>query len=103
MTPVDDTAARTPKAREQATTDHVARRIREARASLQLEQGKLAERVGVVQVTVCHWEKGERRVSIAQLRDLAAALEKPLGYFLDFPAGRDEAGREAAEEARAEL
>jgi transcriptional regulator with XRE-family HTH domain len=64
---------------------HVAQRLREARAGLDLSQAELAHRFGFTQAAVSLWEHGVRKVSIAELDRLAAALGKPLSYFLDWP------------------
>jgi repressor LexA len=65
---------------------HVARRLREARAGLGLTQAELADRLGLTQTTISYWENERRRLGIVELDKLASALEKPLSYFLDWPA-----------------
>jgi transcriptional regulator with XRE-family HTH domain len=63
---------------------HVARRLREARAGANLNQTALADHLGLTQAAVSLWESGQRKVGIAELVALAAALDRPLTYFLDF-------------------
>jgi transcriptional regulator with XRE-family HTH domain len=66
---------------------HVARRLREARAGLGLNQADLAARLGFTQAAISLWEGEHRRPGIVELDELASALEKPLAYFLDWDAG----------------
>lgn len=52
-----------------------ASRIREYRERSFLTQGQLAKELGVSNVTVCRWEKGEFEPSMAMKRKLAARFE----------------------------
>jgi transcriptional regulator with XRE-family HTH domain len=63
---------------------HVAKRLREARAGLGLSQAELAGRLAFTQAAISLWEGEHRRPGIVELDELARALGKPLTYFLDW-------------------
>ncbi len=56
------------------------RGIRKARGERGWNQQELAERVGVSQVTISHWERGEEYPSFAHLAALGSVLPKVLHY-----------------------
>lgn len=56
------------------------RALRKARAARGWNQQELAERAGVSQVTVSHWERGEEYPSFAHLASLGVALPDVLRY-----------------------
>lgn len=67
--------------------------IREARESLPLTQAALAAKLRISQGALCDWEKGRRSPAIAELPDVARALDlTPLTLakrILDKIANRD--------------
>ena len=58
-----------------ATTRFSKDQIREYREALGLNQGELAERIGVNRTAVCHWEKGIRQPSGPASKMLEALFE----------------------------
>ena len=56
-------------------------RLRAAREQAGLTQAELARSVGRSQKWISKCERGERRVDIVELEDLATALQKPLHWF----------------------
>lgn len=56
-------------------------RIKQARTKLGLSQRKLAEMISSDQVTVSHYESGQRKVSVVDLPSIAQALDVPVLYF----------------------
>ena len=57
-------------------------RIRAARKRLGLTQPQLASLLGVSQVTVSQWERGESRPSLEKLEPLAEKIGRPLEFVL---------------------
>jgi transcriptional regulator with XRE-family HTH domain len=57
-------------------------RIQMAREELGLNQKDLAEKLGISQSSLSNYEKGKRRLYLADLQKIAQALEKPTDYFL---------------------
>jgi transcriptional regulator with XRE-family HTH domain len=57
--------------------------IRLRRTSIGMSQEKLGEILGVTFQQVQKYEKGTNRVSASRLVEIAAALDAPVGYFLD--------------------
>lgn len=57
-------------------------RIQFTREMLGLSQKELAQKLGVSQSTLSNYEKGKRRIYLAQLNEIAEALDKPADYFL---------------------
>ena len=62
----------------------VGKRIRQAREQLGLTQEQLAQRLGKTRNTISSYETGTRILSIAELPDLAEALEVPVSYFFEY-------------------
>ena len=60
-------------------------RIAEARTAHELTQEHLASRVGIDRTALGRIENGERKVSAVELVDLAAAVERPLAWFVRDP------------------
>lgn len=61
----------------------IGRKIKEARQSLDISQGKLAKDLGKESSTyVALIEAGKRKVSIENLAQIGIILHKPLSYFL---------------------
>jgi len=58
------------------------RRLRAAREMRQLSQVELAERAGLQQAAVSHYESGARRPSLRNLRRLSEALEVTTDYLV---------------------
>ncbi|MGE5398600.1 MAG: helix-turn-helix domain-containing protein [Chitinophagales bacterium] len=57
-------------------------RIQIAREEAGLNQKELAERLGYSQSTLSNYEKGKRRLYLAQLQKIAEVLGKPVEYFM---------------------
>ncbi len=58
-----------------------ARRIRESRELLGLNQKQLSDKVGVGQSFICHLEGGRRRPSLTLLAQIAEILHVSLDYL----------------------
>lgn len=58
------------------------RQIRLARVEAGLTQGELAEAIFVSQRCISLYELGEREPGVLTLKNISAALAKPLEYFL---------------------
>lgn len=61
----------------------VAERIKHARLSMGLSQGKLAELSGLAQSTISYIESGGKKPNIETITILAKALDLPPSYLLD--------------------
>lgn len=59
------------------------RRIGEARKVARMTQDALGEAVGLDRTAISRLEKGERRLDINELLDIARALDLPLSFFVD--------------------
>lgn len=70
----------------------VARRLREARAGKDWTQEDLAHRLGRTQTCVSLYESGRRVPRLADLFELAGALEKDVTYFLPTSAAIESVG-----------
>jgi transcriptional regulator with XRE-family HTH domain len=57
-------------------------RIKKAREKKFISQAELGARLGVTATAINYYEKGKRKINIEDLFRLAAALEKPVEYFL---------------------
>jgi transcriptional regulator with XRE-family HTH domain len=53
-----------------------------AREEQNINQKELAEKIGISQSSLSNYEKGKRRLYIADLEKFAAALNKPTDYFM---------------------
>lgn len=60
----------------------LARRLREAREFLGLSQGDVSEVLGIPRASVSQMEAGKRKVSAAELRELARLYRRAPEYFL---------------------
>lgn len=60
----------------------IGRRLQLAREEAGLSQEQLAARLGCSQSTLSNYEKGKRRLYLAQLERIARVLNKPLEYFM---------------------
>lgn len=58
------------------------RLLREARLAAGLTQAEVAAALGRPQSFVAKIERGERRVDVIELADLAEVLDKPIVFFL---------------------
>lgn len=56
------------------------RAIRKARSKHSWSQRELAERIGVSQATISHWERGEEYPSFAHLAVLGSTLPEVLAF-----------------------
>ncbi len=67
-----------------------------AREEAGLSQEQLAARIGCSQSTLSNYEKGRRRLYLAQLEKIAEVLNKPIEYFMQpLTLERDHSGMEA--------
>ncbi len=57
-------------------------RIQIAREEAGFNQKELAEKLGLSQSTLSNYEKGKRRIYLAQLQNIADILGKSVDYFL---------------------
>ena len=64
------------------TNQEIGQRVRQAREELGMTQTELAKAVGMSPNTVNRWESGQRSIVINDLTTVAAALSKPVIYFL---------------------
>jgi len=53
-----------------------------AREEAGLSQEQLAAKIGCSQSTLSNYEKGRRRLYLAQLENIAEVLNKPIEYFM---------------------
>lgn len=60
----------------------LASRIRTARTQAGLTQEQLAGLVGVTQVAVSQWERGEHPPALGSLSGIAEATGRPLAWFV---------------------
>jgi transcriptional regulator with XRE-family HTH domain len=60
-------------------------RVRERRQAQNLTQGELAEKCGLHRTFIGSVERGERNVSILNLRHIARVLRVPLAELLEDP------------------
>lgn len=60
----------------------IGRRLQLAREEAGLSQEQLAARIGCSQSTLSNYEKGRRRLYLAQLENIAEVLNKPIEYFM---------------------
>lgn len=74
----------------------IGRRLQLAREEAGLSQEQLAARIGCSQSTLSNYEKGRRRLYLAQLEKIAEELQRPVEYFMqplpedaDVPAEKD--------------
>jgi transcriptional regulator with XRE-family HTH domain len=57
-------------------------RVRDRRAELKLTQEELGDRCGLHRTFIGSVERGERNVSVLNLRQIAAALRVPVGVLM---------------------
>jgi transcriptional regulator with XRE-family HTH domain len=67
---------------EQAFLRELGARIRQRREQQNLTQAQLGERCGLHRTFIGSVERGERNVSVLNLRTIASALRVPLGELL---------------------
>ncbi|MBL6983675.1 MAG: helix-turn-helix transcriptional regulator [Anaerolineales bacterium] len=63
-------------------TIEMGKKVRAARAEAGMTQGSLAEMVGRRQATISDIEHGKKEMGLSTLVLIAAALNKPISYFL---------------------
>ena len=80
---------------------NIGRNIRFLRATCQLSQQELAERIGISQTHLSNLEHNHSSVNLKLLLRIASVLECPLEIFLDTNAAMDW-GKEQAEKAATE-
>ena len=59
------------------------KKIKIARVELDLNQTKLAEKIGAKQKSISNYETGSSFPSLVTLSKMAKILKKPASYFLD--------------------
>lgn len=59
-------------------------RLKQARKDTGLTQAQVADRLNQPQNFISKCERGERRVDVVELRDLAKIYRKKITYFFDF-------------------
>lgn len=64
-------------------TKDIGRKLQQAREDAGLSQEQLASRLGCAQSTLSNYEKGKRRLYLAQLEKIAEILNRPIEYFLE--------------------
>lgn len=64
-------------------TKDIGRKLQQAREDAGLSQEQLASMLGCAQSTLSNYEKGKRRLYLAQLENIAEILNKPIEYFLE--------------------
>ena len=65
--------------------------MQQAREELGITQQELAARLGYTQAALSNYELGKRRLYLANLEKIAAALGKPLSYFTEPNRDEDDA------------
>lgn len=60
----------------------IGKRLQMAREEAGFNQEQLAAKIGCSQSTLSNYEKGKRRIYLAQLDRIARTLNKPIEYFL---------------------
>lgn len=60
----------------------IGKRLQMAREEAGYNQEQLAAKIGCSQSTLSNYEKGKRRIYLAQLDKIAQVLNKPIDYFL---------------------
>jgi len=63
-------------------TIEMGKKVRQARKEAGLKQGELAQLVGRRQATISDIERGKKEMGLSTLVLVAAALEKPISYFI---------------------
>lgn len=64
-------------------TKDIGHKLQQARENAGLSQEQLASRLGCAQSTLSNYEKGKRRLYLAQLENIAEMLNRPIEYFLE--------------------
>jgi transcriptional regulator with XRE-family HTH domain len=77
-----------PAARVNDEQERLAARLRECREGLGLTQRVVAGRLGVPRSAISGIESGTRKVDSLELKSLAGLYRRPVGYFLEEPAGQ---------------
>jgi transcriptional regulator with XRE-family HTH domain len=60
----------------------VIERLKKARQEVNFKQTEVAKKLGKPQSYVSKIERGERRIDIAELKELAKILKKDINYFV---------------------
>ena len=83
---------------------NIGKKIQKAREEAGLSQDELASRLGYTQAALSNYELGKRRLYLANIEQIALALNKPLSYFLEELAPECNTGqREVADETTAAI
>ncbi len=61
----------------------IGRKLQEAREEAGLSQEELAKQIGCTQASLSNYERGRRRLYLADLQRIGQLLGKQLTYFLD--------------------
>ena len=83
---------------------HIGKLIQKAREEAGLSQEQTAKLLGCSQAALSNYELGKRRLYLANIVQIAEALHKPVGYFLNEAASAPAAkARSAPDETTAEI
>lgn len=74
----------------------IGRQLQLAREQAGYSQEQLASRIGCSQSTLSNYEKGRRRIYLAQLEKIAEILNKPIQFFLQ-PLDYENANRQTGD------
>ncbi len=66
-----------------AIRTRIGHKIKLRRAMLDMQQGELAQLLGMKQAQLSRIEQGESSLKVEQLVKLATVMQCPAGYFLD--------------------
>jgi transcriptional regulator with XRE-family HTH domain len=66
-----------------AVDEHIGKRVKARRLSIDLSQERLAELVGVTFQQIQKYENGVNRIAASRLWDMARALGVPVSYFFE--------------------
>lgn len=72
----------------------IGKKIQKAREEAGLSQGELASRLGLTQAAFSNYERGQRRLYLKAIEQIAKELNKSLNYFLDDTAAAFDSKRE---------
>ncbi|USN13960.1 helix-turn-helix protein [Brevundimonas phage vB_BpoS-Kabachok] len=70
-----------PRPTDQRVSDHVGAVVAETREKRGLSRAELARGMGISEVAMHHYEKGNRRITVDNLFALASLLGKPVSHF----------------------
>lgn len=59
----------------------IGKRIQQRRKELGLTASSLSEQIGIAQQQLSRYERGDNKINISHLVEIAAALDTPIGWF----------------------